>query len=194
MSQRSKNFKIDNAYIASLDPCKMRHDNYLAHYKDTSFSVVEFLKLDNITYNDKLWVWKRFTTKEEAIRFGVACADSVLDIFESKHPEDKRPRNALNAVVAYIKDPTKENRQRCKDAVNAANAAANAVNAADAAAYAAAAYAADAADAAADAANAAANAAYAANAARRAAREEVRIQQQDLNLLFLVDIYSEMGE
>jgi hypothetical protein len=171
--------RITSEYIANLKPCKNRHDNYLQHYANTDFSVVEFLQLENITYEDKLWVWKKFATISEAVLFGLKCASSVLDIFESKRPNDKRPRLALEAVDIYLKKPTEENKQACNyAAASAASAAYATAYAAANAAYAAAAYAADAATYAADAAT------YAAYAAR--------LQKKEVNLIFLVEIYQDL--
>ena len=81
--------------------------------------------------------------------WAIFSAKSVLHIFEEQYPNDARPRKAIQAAEAYLKDPSAE----------AAHAAAYAARAAYAAAYAAA-------DAAAYAAHAAA---YAALAARDAA-------------------------
>jgi hypothetical protein len=86
-----------------------------------------------------------FTHKQKVI-FAVYCAELVIDIYENKN-DGKAPRLAIEAAKEWIKSPTEENKQKCKDA-DAAYAAAAAD--ADAAAYAAYA-AADAADAAADA-------------------------------------------
>ena len=121
--------RITTKYILSLDPCKDRLDNYLNFYKDTDFSVAEFLKLENLSYTDKIWVWKKFATINEAALFGLKCAESVLHIFESKYPGDKRPSKALESVRSFLNDPTEENKKLCR----AANAAANAANAAYAA-------------------------------------------------------------
>jgi hypothetical protein len=87
----------------------------------------------------------------------------VLPIFESKCPDDKRPRRAIEAALKWLNDPSEASR-------NAADANAYAAYAVNAAAVNAAYAAANAAYAAAnvDAADAAANAAaYAANAAAR---------------------------
>ena len=105
------------------------------------------------------WLIARMLSIKDKIRYAIYAAEQVIDIFEKKYPDDKRPRNAINAAKKYLKNPSLKN----KNAANAANAAAYA--AADAAAYAA--YAA--ANAAANAANAAANAANAADAAANAA-------------------------
>ncbi len=91
----------------------------------------------------------------------IACvfAESVLPIYESENSKDKRPRAAIAAARAWIKNPCQETMDVARAAANAANAASHAANAAaDAAAYAANA----AARAAADAANYATYAAYAA--------------------------------
>jgi hypothetical protein len=185
--------RITNEYIASLFPCKNRHDNYLHHYRNTDFSVVEFLQLENITYDDKIWVWKNFATVNEAALFGLKCASSVLDIFEAKYPNDERPRLALEAVYTYLKNPTEENKKACSYAADYAADAAD--DADDAYAYANAAYVAAAAD---DAYAAYAAAAYAAYVAADYAADHAadhaaasRLQQKEVNLIFLVEIYQD---
>jgi hypothetical protein len=105
------------------------------------------------------------TKKKIAVQVAIYAAEQVIDIFEAKYPEDKRPRDAIKAAKKYLKNPSKENKDAAANAANAAYAAAYA--AANAAAYAAAYAAANAAAYAA--ANAAANAAYAAYAAANAA-------------------------
>ena len=83
-------------------------------------------------------------TQRICVRWAAECSKRVLHLYEDKYPDDKRPREAINAALAWAKDPSDKNR-------DAANAAANAAYAA---------YAAYAANAAANAAKAAANAAY----------------------------------
>jgi hypothetical protein len=116
-------------------------------------------------------------TQVIAVQWAAECAKRVLKLYEDRYPEDKRPREAIQAALKWVKDPTEANRAAANAAAYAAyvaNAAAYAATyaayVANAAAYAAT-YAANAANAAAyDAAYAAANAAaYAANAANAAA-------------------------
>jgi hypothetical protein len=139
-------------------------------------------------------------TRVIAVQWAAECARRVLKHYEDRYPEDKRPREAIQAALKWAKDPTEANRAAANAAYVAAAAAAAAAYAADAAAYAAdaanadaayaaAAYAADAAAYAADAANA--DAAYAAadaaNAAADAAREKEREWQSDRLLELLKD-------
>jgi hypothetical protein len=199
--------RITNDLIESYNPCQGRYDNYLANYKNTDLSIKEFLSLDKITYNDKIWVWKKFATIDEAALFGLKCAESVLHIYENRYPEDNGLRLALESIRIYLNNPTEENKKAYKTAYKTANAA-NAANAA----YTADADAANAANAARAAANAAANAAnaaraaYTAAAAANAARAAYTAaaaaadaanaayaaglkKQQELNIQFLIEIY-----
>lgn len=107
-----------------------------------------FKILDKLIKEDKLdwanWFIVRLMTHQQKIRYAIYAAEQVLDIFEKKYPEDKRPRLAIEAAKRWLKNPSEKNKTAAYAAANAAYAAANAAYAA--------------ADAAAD---AAANAAYA---------------------------------
>ena len=93
---------------------------------------------------DSRWVMRKLiTTKKQAVLIAVFTAECVLDIFEKKYPDDKRPRNAINAAKAWLKNSCKKTKEAVDTAAHAAEASAAAT--AHAAAYAAAeaAYAAD---------------------------------------------------
>lgn len=102
-------------------------------------------------------------THAKWVTWACNCAERVLPIFETTHPEDTRPRDAIAATRAWVVNPSEENRGKADAAAYAAADAAT--YAARAATYAARA-ASDAADAASDATYAAT---YAADAAARAA-------------------------
>ena len=75
--------------------------------------------------------------KPTAVRLAIACARHVLDIYEKKRPGDNWARVAIESAEAWLKNPTEENRQKCRQVDAAAYADASAY-AAYAAAYAAA--------------------------------------------------------
>jgi hypothetical protein len=178
----------------------------------TKFTIDEILSLD-IPLKDKAWfIRKRCEFTDTQFRkFAIGCAYCVLPIYEAKYPENKAPREAIEAAEQYLAgtidiDVLRQKRTAAYAAyaaANAAYAAAYAAYAADAAAYAAAyaayaaanaayaaanaAYAADAAANAAYAANAAANAAYAADAAANADA----VIYQDLLLQFFKSFFKE---
>jgi len=115
------------------------------------------------------WVLMRSMTYAQRVRYAIFAAEQVLAIFEKAYPNDKRPREAIEAARRFVDQTTEENRDAAYEAAYAAsNAASNAAaSAAACAAACAAAYAAYAAAsatcaAASAAANAACEAAYAA--------------------------------
>ena len=149
-------------------------------------------------YNWANWTIVRLMTHKQKVQYAVYAAEQVIEIFEKKYQNDKRPREAIEAAKAYLKDPSDKNKNAAANAANAAYAAAYAAAytaaytaayaadaAADAAAYAAAysaysAYSADAAYAAYAAANAAA---YAANAAADRTAMQVKILEYGLSFM-----------
>ena len=153
---------ITKEYLKSLRPCADRFENYLCHYAKWSGSLAEFLELEKISHTDKVWVFTRSIDKEKQRLFAADCAESVLHIFESKYPNDDRPRKVIQVARSKITDAadaadaaraaSRAARAAADAAARAASRAADAAYAAayaaaDAAAYAAAAYAAYAADA-----------------------------------------------
>ena len=116
------------------------------------------------------WGIVRLMNKRQKVMYAIFAAEQVIKIYEKKHPKDRRPREAIEAAKAYLKNPCK------KTSVAAADAAAGAAYTAASAAYTAAYTAADAA-AAAD----ADVAAYAADAAYTAADAKIKLQKKIVN-------------
>ena len=85
----------------------------------------------------RTWKW----TKEHSVRLAVYAARQVLSIYEEEYPGDDRPRRAIEAAEAYLKDPSNKTARAAVHATAAAAgavyAARSAVHAADAAALAA---------------------------------------------------------
>jgi len=169
---------INKEYLKSLSPCEDRYKHYLTHYKDFEGMLEAFLDLPELIYTDKVWVFVRSIDKDKLRLVAADFAERVLHIYESKYPNDDRPRKAIEAARRGDKDAD----SAVSDAADDAYAVAYAVavsDAAYAAAYAAAAAAAHAAYAAVyAAAYAAAAAAAAAYAAVYAARKEEEEQAQ----------------
>ena len=85
---------------------------------------------------DKVWALAHphfLDTKENAVRFAVFCAEQSLPIFETRFPEDKRPRAAIEAAKAWLQNPTAA---AAADSAEAASASAYAARAIAQAAYA----------------------------------------------------------
>ena len=176
--------QIDLSYITKLNPCTDRFDNYKNHYSEWSGNLSEFLDLTDITHKDKLWVFFRSIERKTIQLVASDFAESVLHFFESKYPNDKRPRLAIEAARSGINPRASAYAAyaaRASAAYGASAAAAYAAEAAASAAYtaSAAAYAYAARDSDDYAASAAAYAAsYAASAAAYAAGRKNEEQKQ----------------
>jgi len=90
------------------------------------------------------WTIVRIMSYEQYVAYGVYAAEQVIKIYEKKYPDDKRPRQAIEAAKKCIDNPSQENKAAADAAADAAYAAAYdaadaayAANAANAAAYAA---------------------------------------------------------
>ena len=160
-----KTDKLNKEVIKALKPCKDRFDNYLNHYKDFDSNLEEFILLENITYKDKVWVVTKLFTRDQNVKWSLLCASKVLSIFESAYPNDKRPRQALEAAENFLNNPNEET-------MSAASYAADAAAAASASSYAARATA------------SAYASAYAANAAYYAAYADA---VEEVNLLLMLE-------
>ena len=49
-------------------------------------------------------------TRVIAVQWAAECARRVLKHYEDRYPEDKRPREAIQAALKWAKDPTEANR------------------------------------------------------------------------------------
>ena len=170
--------EINKDIIKSLNPSLLKLNNYLYHYENFNGNLRDFLELDNIYYYNKVWIITKLFNRKQNVKFAILCAKSVIDVFEKKYPNDKRPRLALESTEKWLANPTKDNESACKKAAitvysasySAPNAAFNAASYAHYASYAYYAY-----DAACDAAY------YACSAA------ENKKAQEKLNLSFLLE-------
>ena len=140
--------KITKKWLKEQGACSGGVDWFMAFGKTDSVDVISGL-LEAERFNWANWLIVRLLDRKNHIRYAIFAAEQVISIFEKKCPEDKRPRNAIDAAKAVLKKDTKETRAA---AMAAALAAGDVAYAAAAAAMAAALAAGDAAGAAAGAA------------------------------------------
>ena len=62
----------------------------------------------------------RLMSKAQRVEWAIWFAEEVIGIFEKEHPDDSRPRDAINVAKAWLSDPTKENTANAYDAYTAA--------------------------------------------------------------------------
>ena len=70
------------------------------------------------------WTIVRVMTRPQYLAYAIYAAEQVIDIFEKKYPNDKRPRKAIEAAKAVLENDTTETRAAARDAAGAVGAAA----------------------------------------------------------------------
>lgn len=148
--------KITKEWLEGKGACAGGKEWFLAQDENDAVKVLKKLMTED-RFDWANWTICRMFNRKQRIKYAVFAAEQVLDIFEKKYPNDKRPRLAIEAARKCIDKNTKENRRAAAYAACASYAASDAAYAAS-----------DAADAASDAA-CAADAARAADAAAYAA-------------------------
>jgi hypothetical protein len=84
----------------------------------------EHLKQDDKQVWEEMRIVKAYEwTKEDSVSLAIYAAELVIGIYEKKYPDDKRPRRAIEAAKAWLKDPTEENRRAASASSSAAAAA-----------------------------------------------------------------------
>jgi len=68
------------------------------------------------------WLICRIMNKDQSVQYAIFAAEQVIDIYERKYPDDKRPRNAIEAAKAYLKNPCAKTKAAAVNAYTAAYA------------------------------------------------------------------------
>ena len=151
---------------------------------DAKNVLMSLLKQDHFDWAN--WTVVRLMTHEQNIQYAIYAAEMVLDNYESKYPDNKAPRKAIEAAKAYLQNPSDKTKRAAASAAYSAYSAASAADrvaysaasATDRVAYSAASAAASAAARAADsaysAADSAASAAYSAASAAYSAERKIQ--------------------
>jgi len=141
--------KITLKWLKSQKACDEAIEKF-KNQKETDFLKLMSLLIKKNKLDWANWLIVRKMKYKQYVSYAVFAAEQVIDIFEKKYPNDKRPRKAIEAAKKCIKNPSKKNKIAAHAAAYAADeavtyAATYAAYAADYAAAYAAAYAAHAA-------------------------------------------------
>ena len=119
--------KVTKNWLVKHDACSDGMSFVTEHKligSDECDFIRQLVKLDEHEW--ALWLLVRRLKIKDRIRFAVYCAKDVLPTYEAKHPNDDRPRKAIEAAEACIADNTKKNRDAAWSAAEAAAEAADA--------------------------------------------------------------------
>jgi hypothetical protein len=103
--------KITSGWLKRKEACKDGYDYFVRKYKTGTELTVLLEGLQKDGKQDwAWWVLKNALKKPQSVEIAVYAAESVLQIFEKKYPEDKRPRKAIETAKAWLKNPCEETR------------------------------------------------------------------------------------
>ena len=94
----------------TLDWLKNNHaceESLRAFSKETDhdvFVTLERLKEKNGEWGN--WLIVRLMTHEQKVKYAIFAAEQVIEIYEKKYPDEKRPHLAIDAAKNYLKDPS----------------------------------------------------------------------------------------
>jgi hypothetical protein len=112
--------KITIEWLKSKDACHDGLDWFVEQGKE--FEPIPLLNL--LIKENQLdwanWLIVRVMEYKQYVSYAVYAAEQVIKNYEKQYPDDKRPREAIEAAKKCIENPSDENK---KEAVNAARAA-----------------------------------------------------------------------
>ena len=95
--------------------------------KDGNKLVIDLFESDHFEWSN--WLIVRLMDKPQKVQYAIFAAKKVIDIFEEKYPEDKRPRKAIEAAQYWLEN---QNASAASAAASAASDAWDAWAASDA--------------------------------------------------------------
>jgi len=119
--------KITIEWLVSKNACHDGLDWFVEQGKGVEPIPLLYLLIKENQLDWANWLIVRVMEYKQYVSYAVYAAELVIDIFEKKYPDDKRPRTAIEAAKKCIENPNDENK---KEAANAAGAAYGASSAA----------------------------------------------------------------
>jgi len=101
--------KLTKAWLKKWEACSRGVAWFENLGKTKSSEVMEGLLADK-KLDWANWLIVRILNRKDKIRFAIFAAEQVLELFEKKYPEDKRPRQAIEAAKAVVRKNNKETR------------------------------------------------------------------------------------
>ena len=107
-------------WLQSKGACKESLEAWQKETDHNTFATLNRLVSKNPEWGN--WLICRLMNKKQAVQYAIFAAEQVIDIYEGKYT-DKRPRNAIEAAKAYLKNPSKKTKAYAADAAAYAYAA-----------------------------------------------------------------------
>ena len=109
---------ISARLLKKMGACGVGVDWFRENYGAKTVNAVDALRLSlkQNKHSDCNWFLSTALNRENKIRYACYAAKQVLEIFEEQYPNEKRPRQAINAALKCIKNDTDKNREAASEA------------------------------------------------------------------------------
>src|SRR3990167_2441231 len=97
--------------VTALNPCKEGLVWYKDKFGESDVSVETVINqlMDDDKFDWANWFIVRNFTHEQKVMYAIFSAEQVIGIYETKYPDDNRPRKAIEVAKAYLKNHSKDN-------------------------------------------------------------------------------------
>lgn len=116
--------EITEQKLKELCACQEGIDWFLAWQGQKDLKSVLYALIDSDHAIWANWLMVRHLNKKQKVQYAIFAAEQVLYIFEARHPNDDRPRKAIEATKAYIEDSNAPVGSAANAAMEAAHATA----------------------------------------------------------------------
>ena len=138
--------KITIEWLKSKDACHDGLDWFVEQGKEVEPIPLLKLLIEENQIDWANWLLVRVMDYSQYVSYAVFAAEQVIKNYEKQYPDDKRPREAIEASKKCIENPSEENKKEAARAANSASysaaraaywaaCAASAASAADSAAW-----------------------------------------------------------
>ena len=115
--------KLTEEWLKEKSACSEGVEWFLKQKETDAVKVLEkLIKEKQLQWAN--WTICRVFNYKQRIQYAVFAAEQVIGIYEKKHPDDKRPRKAIEAAKKCIVNPSEKNKNDAAADAAAADAAA----------------------------------------------------------------------
>ena len=111
--------KITIEWLVSKNACHDGLDWFVEQGKEVEPIPLLYLLIEENQLEWANWLLVRVMEYKQYVSYAVFAAEQVIKNYEKQYPDDKRPREAIEAAKRCIENPSDENK---KEAANAARA------------------------------------------------------------------------
>lgn len=105
--------KLTKSWLEKNDVCEEGLTWWLEQKESDIFKVIDMLMLEN-NFKWTNWLITNLLNKKQCVQYAVFCAELTLPIWQKEYPE-----LFIKTAKTYIKNPSKENKEKARRAAHA---------------------------------------------------------------------------